>query len=266
MPPKNVTYEQYLELMADFSGMKMQEESDQLIAKFSDNHQISSKFAPVIFLLDYTTKQYIYVDDACFTMFGFKASYFLETGLDEYLRKWHPADYEILNKYVQPSSISFFKTIQAEKWMDYFISYNYRFLNASGEYKTVLQRSSYIPGGAQGLPRGIIGVIFDITHFKNDLSIVHTIEETRSYDHEIVNKVVLKKVYPLIEFKDNRLVSNREKEILKHIAAGMSSKQIADILKISVNTINNHRKNMLAKTNCRTSAELMNYATKHGML
>ena len=62
------------------------------------------------------------------------------------------------------------------------------------------------------------------------------------------------------------LITNREKEILMYLATGLSSKQIADKLKISINTISNHRKNMLSKTNCKSSAELMNYAAKHGLM
>jgi DNA-binding CsgD family transcriptional regulator len=55
-------------------------------------------------------------------------------------------------------------------------------------------------------------------------------------------------------------------EILKYMATGQSSKQIADTLSISINTINNHRKSMLSKTNCNSSAELINYAVRHGLL
>ena len=49
----------------------------------------------------------------------------------------------------------------------------------------------------------------------------------------------------------------REKEILACIASGLSSKQIAGKLFISINTVANHRKNMLAKTGARNSAELV---------
>ena len=112
----------------------------------------------------------------------------------------------------------------------------------------------------------MIGVAFDITHFKNDLSIVHTIEETVRYDNSLVNELLFKKVHPILEYKEVKYVSRREIEILKYMAAGLSSKQIADKMFISINTINNHRKNMLSKTNCKSSAELMNYAVRHGLL
>ncbi len=53
------------------------------------------------------------------------------------------------------------------------------------------------------------------------------------------------------------LLTRREKEILTCITEGLSSKQIAGKLFISENTVSNHRKNMLAKTGARSSAELI---------
>ncbi|HEX3165392.1 MAG TPA: LuxR C-terminal-related transcriptional regulator, partial [Chitinophagaceae bacterium] len=55
-------------------------------------------------------------------------------------------------------------------------------------------------------------------------------------------------------------------DVLKYLADGLSSKQIAGKLNISINTINNHRKKMLLKTNCKSSAELISYTAKHGIL
>jgi DNA-binding CsgD family transcriptional regulator len=54
-------------------------------------------------------------------------------------------------------------------------------------------------------------------------------------------------------------LTDREKEILAFIANGFSTKQIADRLHISPNTVANHRKNMLAKTRAKNSTELVLY-------
>jgi len=55
----------------------------------------------------------------------------------------------------------------------------------------------------------------------------------------------------------------REKDILSLIALGIGTKQIAERLKISRSTVANHRKNMLAKTGAKTSAELVYLTTRH---
>ena len=49
----------------------------------------------------------------------------------------------------------------------------------------------------------------------------------------------------------------REKEVLNYISLGFSSKQIAERLYISINTVANHRRNMLHKKGASNSAELV---------
>ena len=58
----------------------------------------------------------------------------------------------------------------------------------------------------------------------------------------------------------------REREILKLIAEGKSSKEIADILYISVRTVERHRANMMDKLNLRKTAELIKYAIEKGYI
>ncbi len=55
---------------------------------------------------------------------------------------------------------------------------------------------------------------------------------------------------------DNLLPSGRELEVLALIAKSKSSKQIADILGTSVDTVNNQRKHMMKKAGV-TMAELI---------
>jgi two-component system, LuxR family, sensor histidine kinase TtrS len=53
----------------------------------------------------------------------------------------------------------------------------------------------------------------------------------------------------------------REREIIAQLSQGKSSKQIADILGISKNTVDNHRQNLLKKFEVTSSAELVVKAT-----
>ncbi len=60
-------------------------------------------------------------------------------------------------------------------------------------------------------------------------------------------------------------ISSREKEVLAMIADGMKSKEIADKLYISANTVNNHRRNLIKKLNVSNSSEAVILATKMGI-
>jgi DNA-binding CsgD family transcriptional regulator len=55
-------------------------------------------------------------------------------------------------------------------------------------------------------------------------------------------------------------ITVREKEILELLQKGLNSPQISDLLAISVNTVKNHRQNLLRKANARNSIELLHYA------
>jgi DNA-binding CsgD family transcriptional regulator len=68
------------------------------------------------------------------------------------------------------------------------------------------------------------------------------------------------------ELPDSPQLSLREKEILQHIAAGLVSKQIADKLFISVNTVNTHRQRIIEKLNVANTSEAIRYASEVGWL
>ena len=61
-------------------------------------------------------------------------------------------------------------------------------------------------------------------------------------------------------------LSGRELEILPMICKGMSNQEIGDRLFISKRTVDKHRANILAKTNCKNTANLVAYAIKNGLV
>lgn len=76
-----------------------------------------------------------------------------------------------------------------------------------------------------------------------------------------VNKALLK------TFSCNGInVTDREIEIIKHIAEGLSNKQIADKLCLSTHTVNTHRKNIMNKLEVNNTAGIVMYAVKNQLL
>ncbi len=61
-------------------------------------------------------------------------------------------------------------------------------------------------------------------------------------------------------------LTKREIEVLNQLSIGLSSKQIASELNIAIKTVDNHRQNMLQKTNSKSTGELISYAIKSGYL
>lgn len=58
-------------------------------------------------------------------------------------------------------------------------------------------------------------------------------------------------------FPGEEILSSREREILGHVADGLSSKQIAAVLGISWRTVDDHRGRILQKLGVRNTADLM---------
>ncbi len=61
-------------------------------------------------------------------------------------------------------------------------------------------------------------------------------------------------------------LTEREKEIIRCVARGLSNKEIADHLCVSVHTVTTHRRNICAKLEIHSSAALAIYAIIHGLL
>lgn len=76
-------------------------------------------------------------------------------------------------------------------------------------------------------------------------------------------KYLVKKSGPV---KENAFLSEREKEIIQLIALEYTSSQIAEKLYISLNTVENHRKNIFQKLKVKNSAGMIMEATRLGYL
>jgi DNA-binding NarL/FixJ family response regulator len=61
-------------------------------------------------------------------------------------------------------------------------------------------------------------------------------------------------------------LSPRELEVLKLIAEGSSSKEIAATLVLSIKTVERHRANILKKLGMRDRVELTRYAIRRGLI
>ena len=63
-----------------------------------------------------------------------------------------------------------------------------------------------------------------------------------------------------------RRLSGREQEILKLIAEGHSSREIAEMLDLSVKTVHNHRTRLMTKLDIHRNTDLVKYAIRLGMV
>jgi DNA-binding NarL/FixJ family response regulator len=62
------------------------------------------------------------------------------------------------------------------------------------------------------------------------------------------------------------LLTTREREVLQLVAEGKSNKDVANMLNLSVYTVETHRSNVMEKLNLHTVPELILYAVRKGIV
>lgn len=60
-------------------------------------------------------------------------------------------------------------------------------------------------------------------------------------------------------------LTEREREVLQHVAKGLTYREIGETLFISAKTVENHTRNILDKLHLSKKQELMRYALEHGI-
>jgi len=64
--------------------------------------------------------------------------------------------------------------------------------------------------------------------------------------------------------EDLELLTSREREVLQLLAEGLSNREIAEQLNISIKTVETHRSNMMGKLGVSSKTELVKYALRKG--
>lgn len=167
---------------------------------------------------------------------------------EEIFCRIHPDD--LLEKYML--ELQFFgllKGISLTERSDYQIIMNLRMLDKSETYIPIQHRMFYISNFSDG-SFGLALCLYNFPYFT----------VATNLDRVIVNSATGRVILPN-ERKCNNILSTREKEILCLIGQGKLSKEIADVLSISINTVNRHRQNILEKLKVKNSIEAFRIAS-----
>jgi DNA-binding CsgD family transcriptional regulator len=220
--------------------------------------------APLFYIVDYSQNKYLYIDPSCKTVFDHCVDSLSKAGPLYLSELWNKNDLAIFNDKILPEALGFLKKYPSSDHPDFSFSFNYRICTHEGRKRTILQRTTYITSPENKAPLAAIVFLTDISQYKEDSRIIHTVEKMHRDGNTLAIQPLLKTIY----YPDTvtNVLSRREIEILRLVHEGMSSKKIADLLYLSVNTINNHRKHMLEKTHTKNTSELLGFALKHGFL
>jgi two-component system, NarL family, response regulator NreC len=102
------------------------------------------------------------------------------------------------------------------------------------------------------------------------IAAIHAITEGKSYFSAAVTKLLKEDyMHRLTEMgaEDSyELLTNREREVLQLVAEGKSNKDVANLLNLSLYTVETHRTHILQKLNLHSVPELILYAVRKGII
>lgn len=114
-----------------------------------------------------------------------------------------------------------------------------------------------------GQAEGVFVLVTDLSHLpqihKPLMTIIGSDNEENQYFAVSVETKLLNPI-------DLPKLTTREKELIKLILKGLNNPMIAKQMGISVNTVQNHKRNLREKTNTHTSAELVAFVMENQMI
>ncbi len=128
----------------------------------------------------------------------------------------------------------------------------------------------YILGSVEA---GAYGYILKDSSSEDMIKAIRTIATGEKYYSSPVASIILSGYMEELKKGDRHVpavrqskLSNKEKEILQFLIEGMSSREIAEKLNLSVRTVDNHRANMMRRLQVRNAAELVRMAVEEKLI
>ena len=236
---------------------------DQHAPTISPADIVASIFTPgeyYYFILNLFDFRMEYVHPGVEKIYGCKPDDFT---LDELINKMHPEDAAQIKLKEAATGEFFYNRLPVNKILRYKSSYTFRIRDTLGKYRNILHQCTPIQLSLQGRIHHSLSVHSDITFLHmppdNRVSFIGIGGEPSFYSLSTNPNTIL-------EREANWFLSAREREIVKLMADGFGSKQIADHLSISTHTVDTHRRNLLKKTGSKNTLELTVTCVKKGLL
>jgi len=122
----------------------------------------------------------------------------------------------------------------------------------------------------RALKAGARGYVLKDAREAELVSAIRLVQEGKSFFSPAVSRLLVEDYVRQLESRDiedsYELLTLREREILQLIAEGKSNKDIANLLMLSLYTVETHRSNILEKLNLHSVPELILYAVRKGVI
>jgi RNA polymerase sigma factor (sigma-70 family) len=122
----------------------------------------------------------------------------------------------------------------------------------------------------RALKAGARGYLLKESPESDFLAAIRSVSEGKAFFSPAVSRLLVEDYVRQLQDRDiedsYELLTPREREILQLIAEGKSNKDIANLLNLSLYTVETHRSNILEKLNLHSVPELILYAVRKGVV
>jgi DNA-binding NarL/FixJ family response regulator len=114
----------------------------------------------------------------------------------------------------------------------------------------------------RALQVGVDGYLLKENAFSDLITAIRTIQQGKTYLSPLVTDQIMEIMAE--RAKPEHILTKREISILQLLSEGKSSREIAELLFISIHTVNCHRSNIKKKLHLKKTADLVKYALHKG--
>lgn len=180
------------------------------------------------------------------------------------LENVHPDDMNFLLKCENFVAEFLTTKVTPDKIVKYKISYCIRERVSDGSYRLFLMQSITLASTPEGALLKVLGVHTDISHITTQnnckISLIGLDGEPSYVGLDLLDR-------DSADFwKTESILSKRELEVIQLLADGFTAKEIAHSLSVSVETIISHKRNAMAKSDCKNSNQLVAFCIRNGLI
>jgi two-component system response regulator NreC len=120
----------------------------------------------------------------------------------------------------------------------------------------------------EALRAGAAGYVIKRAEESEILRAIHAASHGDIYVHPAMTRALLHQPVTMEHRRGSPAnpLTRRELDVLRLLARGNTNRQIADLLGLSIRTVENHRANLMGKLGLVSRVELVNYAEEHDLL
>ena len=207
----------------------------------------------IVLVFDCYTNKFVFVSDNIPKLYGLDSRRLFIHGHQPVIEVIHPddIDYGLL---VRKKIYSILRSFSNEEKRNYKAIHEMRIRNMRGEYIRIIEQEQVLELDKSG------NIWLMLSAIDVDASHESEIIKSHLYNFKTGEQIFI----DLSDTLDEPL-TNRELEVLRFMKKGLLSKEIAEALKVSINTVNSHRQNILQKLKANNSIEAVNFAQRLGL-